>query len=201
MIKNGIDTKKYAFNSDVGKSKRRELNIENKTVYLNVGRLEEQKNQKFLLRVYREICEKQSNSVLLIAGEGSLKNELKKLAIALDLKDKVVWLGNRTDIPELLCAADIFLLPSLYEGSPFTLIEAQTSGIPCVISENISEQCVLTDLVKRVPLDIEIYSNAVLDVCNSFHPIREDYFGRMVKYGFDIENTVKTLERYYVGEM
>lgn len=201
IIKNGIDIKKYQFDSKVRESKRKALNIGDKIVYLNIGRLDEQKNQKFLLEAYNKICEEQSNSVLMIVGEGNLRKELEVQTETLGLRDRVVFLGNRTDISELLCAADIFLLPSLYEGLPITLIEAQTSGLPCVVSDNISEQCVLTDLATRVPLDIEIYSNTVCNLCNISDTDRAGYHERIAECGFNIEDTVDILEKYYFGEM
>ena len=200
IIQNGIDTLRYKFSPDARKQKRTELGIQHQTIYLNIGRLGNQKNQAFLLKVYAQINRKNTDSVLLIAGEGSLRAELEKQPAELGLSDRVRFLGNRTDIPELLSAADVFLLPSLFEGLPFTLIEAQNSGLPCIVSENVSEQCALTELVKRVPLDEKQYCDAVLQTKISDNESRELYPEVIKNCGFDINMTVDILQKNYYGE-
>ena len=200
IIQNGIDTEKYRFHAEVRSQKRMELGIGDQTLYLNIGRLGNQKNQTFLLKAYAGVSRTNPASVLLIVGEGALRQQLEQEAADLKLTDRVRFLGNRTDIPQLLCAADLFLLPSLYEGLPYTLVEAQNAGLPCIVSDTVSEQCALTDLVQRIPLDVNAYSNAVLHTKTLNAETRDRYPEIIQSKGFDIHMTVKILEKCYHGE-
>lgn len=200
IIKNGIDTEKYKFNLEDRNEKRNELSISKEIVFLNIGRLGNQKNQKFLIEAYAKISCDIPNSLLIIVGDGPLSMELKEKAVDLGLSEKVMFLGNRTDIPQLLSAADIFLLPSLYEGLPFTLVEAQNSGLPCIISDVISEQCILTDLVQKVPLNIDEYTAAVENTTPVKVSKRDVYSSIVKKQGFDIDMTARFLEDFYYRE-
>ena len=201
IINNGIDTRKYAFSEKLRFLVRDKYKLENKTVFLNIGRLDTQKNQTFLLDVFDQLVKNISNAVLLVAGEGQLREELVGKTNRLGLQDKVVWLGNRKDIPEIMSASDFFLLPSIFEGLPFTLVEAQASGLPCIISDVISDQSILTDLVVKAPLNVQQYTYAILEdigrIGTNSTVVREKYAQYVADKGFDIENTVGKMERFY----
>ena len=199
IIKNGIDVSKYRFDCEIRDVKRKELGVEDRIVLFNIGRLNNQKNQTFLLDVFKLVHEKKPNSVLIVAGDGDLKEELARKTELLGLKESVMWLGNRNDIPELLSAADVFLLPSLFEGLPYTIIEAQASGIKCVISNTISEECVITDLVKREGFNARLFANLTIEQYENNRINREEYAQLIRNAGFDIGNTVKELEEIYIG--
>lgn len=200
IINNGIDVERYAFSDSSRVSKRRELGIECRHIYLNVGRLSHQKNQKFLLDAFKLISEVDAEALLLIAGDGELRDELKAYAKAIGLGEEVKWLGNRQDIPELLCAADAFLLPSLFEGFPYTLVEAQAAGLPCVTSDKVSHQCALTNLCEFAPLDVQGYAQAALQAAKR-GVSRESYAEQVAARGFDLRDTIDTLEYVYGGDV
>lgn len=147
-INNGIDLEKYKFNIEKRKYKRKELNIKSdETVYINIGRLTEEKNQVYLLSIFKEIYKHDNKSKLFIIGKGKLKSKIENEIKEMHLEEQVILLEGRSDIPEILQAVDIFLLPSLYEGLPVVAIEAQASGLKCFISKNVSPEVKLSNLV------------------------------------------------------
>ena len=156
MIHNAIDTKRFAFNEDIRKKVRAELNIENKIVIGHVGRFHFQKNHRFLVKLFQEFHWKYPNSVLLLVGEGGLLEEIQQLTEKLELSEDILFLGARTDVNELMQGMDLFLLPSVFEGFPVVAVEAQASGLPCVFSSVITDQTKITDLVKFVDLDAPV---------------------------------------------
>ena len=197
VIKNGVDVEKYRFQEESREKKREELDIGDRPLFLNIGRLNRQKNQSFLIDAFQRIHHSIPSSLLLIAGEGDLRQELEKKTKDCGLQDSIRWLGNRNDIHALLSAADVFLLPSLFEGLPYTIIEAQTSGIRCVISDTISEECVITDLVQRVELEAERYAKKAVEAFNYRIKDRSVYAALVSEAGFDIHRTVSEMEAIY----
>ncbi|MCF0242820.1 MAG: glycosyltransferase family 1 protein, partial [Treponema sp.] len=129
LLNNAIDLEKFRFDKNVRKSKRTELGISENTFVLgHIGRFVTVKNQKFIIDVFSSVHEKEKDSVLIIAGQGPLEMELKEYVKKLGLETSVKFLGQRNDAQELYQAMDVFLLPSLYEGLPVVLVEAQASG-------------------------------------------------------------------------
>ena len=153
VLNNGIQTKKFLFNEEVRKKVRCELGIENKKVIGTIGRLQYQKNPLFIIDVFNEIKKEDINTVLVMVGEGPLKEEVEQRIISYKLEDSVFLLGARNDIPALLQAFDLFLLPSRFEGLGIVLIEAQTSGLPCLTSKDmVPKEARVTDLLKFISL-------------------------------------------------
>ena len=140
VIPNAIDLEKYKFNKAIRDKVRKELNIENKFVVGHIGRMATQKNQKFLLKIFAELRKENDKTVLLMVGDGPLRKELENEITKLKLNDSVILLGTRKDIPNLLMAMDVFVLPSLYEGLPVVCVEAQTTGLRCILSDMITKE-------------------------------------------------------------
>lgn len=202
IIKNGIDVETYRYNNNKRISKRNELGIGNAPVFINIGRLNHQKNQSFLIEAFQQIHNYLPEAILLVAGEGELRGELEKKAEQCKVNKSIMWLGNRCDIPDLLSAADVFLLPSLFEGLPFTIIEAQASGIQCVISNTISDECAITDIVERVPLEKNEYAkSAVAAFKRANNNDRNGYYDLVRKSGFDINQTISEMEHIYESKV
>ena len=120
----------------------------------HVGRFESQKNHQFLIEIAAKIAQQEPKMRLLLIGYGSLRGDVKDRVAQLGLTDKVIFAGVRSDIPRLMLGAmDVFLLPSLFEGLPLVLIEAQAAGLPCIFSDVISEEIdVIKPLMKRLSL-------------------------------------------------
>ena len=144
IIYNAINVDKFIYNEENRKKIRNELNIsEEDFVIGHVGRLSDVKNHNFLIDVFDEI-NKEVKSKLVLVGEGELRNKLEEKVRELNLDDRVIFLGMRTDIEEILSAFDSFVFPSKYEGLSLSLVEAQASGLRCFLSTNISEENNLT---------------------------------------------------------
>lgn len=147
VINNAIDLDKFAFNSTKRTRLRNELGLEDKVVIGHVGRFNEQKNHRFLIEIFYELQKTMPEAVLLLVGEGPLMESVKKQVRSLGLEDKVVFLGRRTDVSDLYNVMDIFILPSLFEGLPVVVVEAQANGLPCLLSEAITREVAIDNVI------------------------------------------------------
>lgn len=153
ILHNAVDLHKYGYNAEGRRNIRIEFKIADDTAVLgHIGRFMTQKNHAFLLDVFAEYIKLNANSVLMLVGCGELESSIKERASTLGISDKVIFTGVRSDIPALLSAMDVFVFPSLYEGMPNTVIEAQATGLPCVISDTITREADITGLVHYLPL-------------------------------------------------
>lgn len=125
MIHNGVNTDLFAFSEDVRKKKRNQLHLQDSLVVGHIGRFKKQKNHEFLLAVFYEMLKTVPSAKLLLIGDGPLQSEIQQKALNLGIQDSVYFLGMRNDVNELLDAMDIMVFPSLYEGFPITMVEAQ----------------------------------------------------------------------------
>ena len=140
VLPNAVDTEKLAFVPEVRAEMRRELGVEGKTVLGMVGRLSEEKNDLFPLKLLPELGKKHPDIVLLMAGNGPEEEKIRQEIRRLKLEENVRLLGRRGDVPRLLQAFDIFLLPSLHEGFPVCAVEALASGLPVLLSDTITRE-------------------------------------------------------------
>lgn len=164
ILHNAIDTDIFYFDPEGRKRIRKELNLEGKYVVGHVGRFNKQKNHEFLIDIFSELLKKKPESRLVLVGAGDLEEQIRKKVCSLDLEPFVVFAGVRKDVPQLMSAFDVFLFPSLYEGMPNTVIEAQATGLPCVISNTITREANITGLVNYVSLNnVEDWINGVED--------------------------------------
>lgn len=151
FIPNAIDMRKFMFNPAIRTKKRVELGIADTTTVIGfVGRLEYQKDPELLIRIFIAYHADNPDSILLVVGTGSLLSRCEDIASQAGIHQSVLFLGSRTDIAELYQAMDAFCLPSRFEGLPVVLIEAQAAGLPCFISEAITDEAQVTPLCKRV---------------------------------------------------
>ncbi|MGF0114495.1 glycosyltransferase [Collinsella sp. SGI.033] len=152
IIQNAVDVERFSYDESARSRARKQLKLGNQTIYINVGRLDHQKNQRFLLEAFKELTRLRPNSILLLVGVGPDEEALRAMVDALALGDKVRFLGFRDDVPFLLCAADCFVMPSTFEGLGLVLVEAQASGLPCLCSDAITSEVEILDSLKRLPL-------------------------------------------------
>lgn len=152
LLHNAIDMNVYHFD-EAGRNRiRRELGLEGMFVVGHVGRFSRQKNHEFLLDVFCALQKKRPEVRLVLVGQGGLEEQIRQKACSLGIAPYVVFTGVRADVPQLMSAFDVFVFPSLYEGMPNTVIEAQATGLPCVISDTITKEANITGLVKYLPL-------------------------------------------------
>lgn len=198
FLKNGIETKKYSFDERIRESVRKELGLGDSFVIGHIGRFMQQKNHTFLIDIFAEIKKINNKAKLLLISEGRLMEEIKEKVAKLGLQKDVLFLGFRNDIPELMQAMDIFVLPSLWEGLPFTLVEAQSAGLPCVISDVISDEAIVTDLIQKSSLNdtAEQWAHNILNKYDE--TLRKDTSGLVKDAGFDIETSARWLQEFYL---
>lgn len=198
FLKNGIEVEKYTYNEKKRSEVRSKMGFGNKLVIGHVGRFMQQKNHSFLIDIFKNVHEKYPESVLILVSEGRLMDEIKNKVNRLGLTDAVRFLGFRDDVHELMQAMDVFVLPSLWEGLPFTLIESQSAGLPCVISDVISDEATVTDLLEKVSLSKspEEWADTVLKKYEE--TVRKDTSSQVREAGFDIVETAKWLEDFYI---
>lgn len=153
-IPNSIDEDSFFQQSNITLLKKNILNVEdNRLILGSIGRLKTIKNQKFLLQVLKELKETGINFICYLAGSGPLETDLKTMVYDLGLENEVVFLGFRSDIPDLLSMTDIFLLPSLHEGLPTVVVEAQAANTYSIVSDRVTNECDLDlGLVTFLPL-------------------------------------------------
>ncbi len=202
IIKNAIDLKKYKFNPDVRKEYRKKLNLEDKFVIGHIGRMSYQKNQEFVIDIFKKIHEIDQDSILLLIGDGEDKIKLQKKVSELGLDQSVKFLGVRPDIPELLFAMDAFLFPSHFEALGIAAIEAQAAGLPTIVSTTIPEETHVTKLIKAIQLDkpIEYWVEQIVEVKNlNQSRINDDICESLKLMGYDVQEQAKFLENFYLS--
>ena len=200
VLPNSIDTNLYRFSPGLRDKTRSELKIApNAFVIGHVGRFCKVKNHTMLLNIFTEIHEIKPQSKLLLVGDGPLRKEIEQKAAQLGLMDAVLFTGIRSDVAAILQAMDIFVFPSLYEGLPVTLIEAQAVGLPCVIADHITQEVCLTKLIHRKSLkdSIESWARMVYTVASATK--RQDMQTVIQEAGYDIQDSAKTLMSLYLN--
>lgn len=201
ILKNGIECSQFAFSESVRREVREELNIkENAFVLGHIGRFNHQKNHTFLLDIFAKFNNKNRNSLLLLVGDGSLRSDIEKQVEELKLVNKVRFVGIRNDINRILQAFDVFVFPSLHEGLPVSLIEAQASGLPCAISTNISKEVDLgSNLVEFLSLaEQDLWIQKLIQIATS-RSSRKIVTDIVVEQGYDIRETAGNIEDFYLS--
>lgn len=199
IINNGIKTTNFTFNEEKRHNVRVKLGLNEKFVIGHVGRLTYPKNHEFLIEIFNAIYKRIPNAVLLLVGDGELREQIERKIKNLNLENRVILTGKRDDISDLLQAMDIFIFPSHFEGLPVTLVEAQAAGLPCVVSDNITRQVEITDNITYVKLTspISTWIDRILEL--KVNHIRKDESEHIISAGFDIEKSAKYLQDFYIN--
>ncbi len=199
VLNNAIDTEKYLFSEQIREEVRHELGIKDEFVMGHVGRFNYQKNHEFLIDIFAELIRKGNNNIkLLLVGDGEEKEHIKNKVEKLNLLEKVIFVGIRSDVERLLQAMDIFVFPSLFEGLPVSIVEAQAAGLRCVISNKVSTECIITkDLVTTRDLAESVTSWAQ-HILDRIDYVRRNTYDEIKNHGFDIAETTRWLEEFYI---
>ena len=196
ILNNAIPTDKYAFSDEIRSRLREELGLKGIFVVGHVGRLSEQKNQIRLLSIFKEIIKNRPNSKLLLVGDGEMEEDIKNQINKLRLNESVLLLGVRSDVPDLLNVFDVFVFPSVYEGLPFTLIEAQCNGLPILSSDAVTKHVLVSNCLEFMPLSAsnEEWAQKAL-LMDKGHNI--DAVKDVIEAGYDIDKEANHLRNYY----
>ena len=198
VIPNAIDAARFNFDQDKRKQVRAELNIEDKFVVGHVGRLSAVKNHEFLVEVFAEIVKKKENAVLLLVGDGDRREAVERKCKQLEVYEKVIFLGSRSNTQDYYQAMDVFVFPSLWEGLGIVVIEAQTAGLPCIVSSCVPKEIDLgIGLICRMGLDHgvkvwadKIAKNSACNRCGQEEAVK--------KAGYDVTANAGKIQRFYL---
>ncbi|MFJ8260433.1 glycosyltransferase [Rummeliibacillus sp. NPDC094406] len=195
-IKNGICVDNFKFDVSTRSLVRKNLGISDKFVLGNIGRLSKVKNQVFLIELMEQLVKENKDVMLLLIGSGEDYRLLNSMVIKKNLEQYVRFLGLRNDVNEILQAVDVFLLPSLFEGFPLSLVEAQATGLNCIISDTITLDVDLTNLVefKKVESNLNEWKHCITTL--KMDQYRSKYANKVKYCGYDIKDTVTFIERY-----
>jgi len=198
ILNNAIDTNFYQYNEAIRLQVREETGLGKGLVLGHVGRFDSAKNQSFAVRLFAELKKQLPEARLLLVGDGVLRHDVEALADSLGCGESVIFTGVRSDVYRLLQAMDVFVFPSVFEGLPVTLVEAQCAGLPCVISDSIPTDCIITDgLVTRQSLS-QPPAEWVPPILKAGQTERTDRTAEIAAHGFDIQTTAKWLEEFYL---
>lgn len=198
VLNNGVDTCKYRFSLDDRLEVRKELGVSSESeILLHVGAFRSQKNHRFIVKVFHEYLKKNPNALLVFVGDGGLKPEIIGDVENLGIKENVLFLGIRNDVNRILSASDKFFFPSLYEGFPISLIEAETNGVLCVVSDAITSEVCFDNCVRLSLEDsVDTWTTAL---GRRFVGHREEAFKVVEGVGLGIDSTIGRLEQLYRG--
>ncbi|HEM3672388.1 TPA: glycosyltransferase family 1 protein [Streptococcus suis] len=198
ILNNAIEIEHFTFNNQVRDTIRKEFSIEDKYVIGHVGRFHPTKNHEFLIDIFKSVQSKVNNSVLLLIGDGALKESIRMKVRKEKLENSVIFAGVRSDVHDIFQGMDLFLFPSLFEGLGIVVVEAQAAGLNCIVSDQIPDEAIITKLVDKVSLSKspEYWSEVAIKKINYK---RKDTSEFIKAAGYDIKETAKWLENFYIG--
>lgn len=200
VIPNGKDISKFVYNSNKRNEYRTKLKLTDKVVIGHAGNFNYQKNHEFLIKIFKELTCGNGHYVLYLMGDGALRPQIEKMVQEYELEEHVVFTGSISNMADMLQAMDIMVFPSRFEGLPNVVIEWQIAGLPCVISDIITKECKLTDLVSYISLKEgpvvwadKIRSIEIVDR----EGMKDGVLDQIRAAGFDIEENARQLKQIY----
>lgn len=202
FIPNSIDVHRFLFDSKIRKEVREEMHLDGKKVIGNIGRIVQPKNQSFLIDILNEMVKTDDSVRLLIVGDGELQGQLKEKTKKLRLNEFVIFTGARSDAERMYQAMDVFVFPSIWEGLPVSVVEAQASGLRCFVSDRITKDVKLTKNIRYIALERGIDNWAEL-IRKSLEYKRSGLEGDDLKsmQKFESSNVAKQLQEFYLKSM
>lgn len=203
ILKNGIDIDRFRFSLETRRKVRKSLGIEGQFVVGTTGRIVDVKNPFLIVSIFNYLQFRFPDTKLLWIGSGELEEEVKTKVKDMSLDDKVLFLGTRENVSDYLNGMDLFLFPSKWEGLGLAVIEAQASGLPCLISENLPKEVEITGLIKRESLNasLEQWGNTLIEMKRDYEKrglsFREEVWKDIENAGYGVEKISKGLERFY----
>lgn len=199
VVFNGIETRKFSFSLSKRESIRIKMGIEDSFVLGYVGRFEYQKNPLFVCEIFCELKKIHKNMKLLLVGEGSLHKAMDDIFIKYGVLDDVIYTGVVCNSQDYYQVMDCFVLPSFFEGLGIVAVEAQSAGLPTLLSNKVPEEAFVTDLAHALPIDkgINCWCEKIEGVIKA-ETTRNDMSGFIARKKYDISSTAKFLEKAYL---
>ena len=199
VIRNGIDTERFLFHPQIREEVRNEFNWNGQKIIGHVGRFNDQKNHLFLIKIFQKLHKIDPNTRLVLIGSGENEESVRQYIYQNNLKDCVDFLGVRDDAERLYQGMDLFLFPSKFEGLGIVVIEAQTAGLPCLISDVIPSDVDITNLVHRASLDQTPteWAKIAKDILDS-HYTRQDTSAEIRSAEYDVSETAQFLQHFFL---
>lgn len=198
IVNNAIDVSSYSFSSQPRNEYRKLLGIEDCFVLGHIGRFVYQKNHEFLIEIFKAVYDKLPHARLVLVGGGELESDIKEKVEEYGLTHAVLFLGKRNDVPQLLQAMDVFLLPSRFEGLGLVLVEAQASGLKCIASHGVPREAKVTPDLQFLDFSVDEWVNNILQLANGYR--REINDDLIKEAGYDLIDQIKVIEKLYEGE-
>lgn len=197
ILPNAIDTGAFAPNEEIRTLMRKEYRLEDKFVIGHVGRFHYAKNHDFLIDIFAEVLKEKENAVLMLLGDGPLKQETEQKVQRLGIADKVIFTGNKTPVAPFYQVFDFVLFPSRFEGLPGTIVEAQATGLKCLVSDTVTKQVKVTELVHFMSIEerAKAWADTVFALCADKESIRGSYDFSTTNY--DVNNQVAFYKEIY----
>lgn len=195
IMPNAIELDKFYYDGVIRDSYREKMGLTDKFVVGMVARFSYQKNHEFAIRFFGKLVQQADDAVLLLIGIGDLEDEIKKLVKEKGLEEKVYFLGLRSDISELLSVMDLFILPSRFEGLGYVVLEAQATGLKCLVSDAIPEEAKVTDNVLSLSLEEDLWVKETMNCHKGYK--RYDARQQLIAKGYDIREQIKKVEALY----
>lgn len=201
ILRNAVDLSSFKYDTQIRKSIRKELGISGKKVLGHVGRFGLEKNHSKLIRVFKKLHDIDPDTVLILCGDGEEREHIEGLIHEYDLDGCVHLLGIVDNVNEILQGVDIFVMPSLFEGLPFALLEAQASGLKCIVSDTVSRESDVLGWNRFLPLDVsdDIWVRMISEINLDYD--REEGYRVLKKKGYDIEDNVYLIEKIILKEV
>ncbi len=200
VVKNAVDTKEFAFDEAARDRARAALSLEGRFVLGHVGGFNAQKNHAALLDIFEALRRLRPDAALLLAGDGPLRETVERAAAERGLSGDLRIVRATDEVSALYAAMDVFILPSLFEGLPFTLIEAQAGGLGCLASDTVTREADMSGLVRYLPLSAppEDWAAAILkaETLRRAEESRKSA-ARIAENGYSISDEAATLEALY----
>ncbi len=197
VVANAVNLQRFAFKPDIRANIRKELGVEDNFVIGNVGRLEWQKNHEFIVDIFAEILKTEPKAKLILLGEGSLKEKIRKKISLCQLDSFVIWLNLRPDIENVFQALDCLLMPSFYEGLPVAGVEAQCSGVPAVFADTITKEVKILEASSFLSLRKKAKDWAA-EILRLRNYKRTDGVSMAKTAGFDIKDITRDMQNLYL---
>lgn len=198
VIHNAIEVERFLFSNESRRKIRRQYGIDENYVMVMIGRLDYQKNHSFMLDVIKTLGQKIPSLKLLIVGDGKLRGDLEEHAKRLGINEYIIFCGQVQNVNEYYSAADLFVMPSLFEGFPVSVVEAQVSGVPCLLSTAITSEVRVMENVEYLAIDDPAKWCNRMEQLTYERSRMNDSLQKVIDAGYDIKNEAEKIQSKYI---